>query len=214
MLSSYESTPERLKPPPSAINYDHKVIKLGASPSSAITSPPPLVAQKPCMGQSTKSDSSFDFVINSGPRVRSKDDTTVGHVDDLPHCVSPHNITSKTDCTTTPGSNTKVKLQRAIDLPPLEVTPMDIDENVELNCDNAKENGNDVAIRGVDDSKPKHHRRSAVSLINATLQAAKDNDRHVEKGKTPTRKSSGEEVTRKSSEEVSCGMLWLQRARE
>ena len=204
MLSSYESTPERLKPPPSAINYDHKVIKLGASPSSAITSPPPLVAQKPCTGQSTKSDSSFDFVINSGPRVRSKDDTTVGHVDDLPHCVSPHNITSKTDCTTTSGTNTKVKLQRAVDLPPLDVTPMEIDENVELNCDNATENGTDVATRG--DSKAKHHRRSAVSLINETLQAAKDNGRHVEKGKTPTRKSSGEEV--------SCGMFWLQRSQE
>ena len=180
-----------------------------------MNSPPTTpVAQKACTGQSTKSDSSFDFVINSGPRVRSKDDTTLGHVNDSACSVSPQNIVHKADCTTTPGTNTKVKLQRAIDLPPLEVTPMDIEENVELNCDNAKENGTDVTTRGFDDSKAKHHQRSAVSLINATLQAAKDNGRHVEKGKTPTtlqaakgntrhvekgktptRKSSGEEVS-------------------
>ena len=195
MLSSYDSTPERLKPPPSAINFDHKVIKLGASPSSATNSTPPTmpVVEKACTGRSNKSDSSFDFVINSKPRVRSKDDATFGHVDDSACSVSPQNLVNKADCTTT---NAKVKLQRAIELPPLEVTPMDIDENVELNCDNAKENGTDVAIRGVDDSKAKHHRRSAVSLINETLQAAKDNVRHVDKGKTPTRKSSGEEVSR------------------
>ena len=167
LLSSYEPQAERLKPPPSAIDFNHRVIKLSGHHSSTTSLPP--VAQKACMASSGKSDSSFDFVINSRPRSTSSssaDSTARGSVSDS-LCGGS---LQKTDCKTTPMVNTKVKLHRAVKLPPTEVTPMDIEENIGLTCNNNTME-DDVAMHDGNGSKVKPHQRSAVSFVYKKLEA-------------------------------------------
>lgn len=167
LLSSYEPQAERLKPPPSAIDFNHRVIKLSGHHSSTTSLPP--VAQKACTASSGKSDSSFDFVINSRPRSTSSssaDSTARGSVSDS-LCGGS---LQKTDCKTTPMVNTKVKLHRAVKLPPTEVTPVDIEENIGLTCNNNTME-DDVAMHDGHGSKVKPHQRSAVSFVYKTLEA-------------------------------------------
>ena len=190
LLSSYEPKTERLKPPPSAINFSHKVIKLGTQNTP--------VAQKTRLVSQSKSDSSFDFVINSKPRSSSSssngDSLTHSSVSDLSCSGSSQNNGRKTVCKTTPTVSANIKLHRAVKLQPSPVTPMDVDEDGEAKCNNTKENDMDTTTPG-GNRKVKPHCRSAVSLINKTLEAAGDKTKHSFTAKTPTRTPFEDEVS-------------------
>ena len=100
----------------------------------------------------------------------------------------------KTVCGTTPTVSANVKLHRAVKLQPSPVTPMDVDEDGDAKCNNTKENDMDTTPPG-GNGKVKPHRRSAVSLINKTLEMAADKTKHSFTAKTPSRTPFGDEVS-------------------